>query len=236
MARSRFDRLGDHRLQNKARKVRERAAAGDPEAVAEAATIDHATTPEAMREKCWEILRTHLADCDSVLAELGLPRVPKSGGRAPAAYADALDNWVETHAALLPLDTLEGRLLTGVKEVAHILHLLDNATSFDLGMILGYGLAQNHFLALREFSDGPALARERALAEARSAGAKARGDEVREVNREIAAAFIAAWRTNPHITANSWANANTERLGKSPETLRKIASKARKVSKAKSST
>lgn len=236
MARSRFDRLGDHRLQNKARQVRERAAAGDPEAIAEAAKIDRATTLEALRQRCWEILRAHLAYCDSELSASGLPSVPKAGERTPPAYADALEDWADANTANLPLDTPVGRLVTQVRHVAHILRQLDCATSFRLGLILGYGFAENYYLMLREFADGPAIARERWLADARSAGAKARQDNAAYKNREIAQAFLSAWRGNPHITPNSWAKTNAQRFGKSADRIRRLASDALKASKATGST
>lgn len=231
----RFARLGEHEHVNRAKMVRDRAAAGDKEAIAEAARIDLATSPDVIRETVWDILRHHLADCAALFQAAGEPPPPRLLRRTPAAYADALDDWADGFATLA-LDTLMGRHIQSVRLVAHVLRLLDeNGAHANRGFMLGYGLAQNHFLALREFIDGPDLAREKYNAEGRSTGGKVGGkgkrDAIAGKTTDAWNAFATARQVKPSITMNSWALKHAHEFDVSKDTLRRWLARGQKLGK-----
>ncbi len=232
---NRFARLGEHEHVNRAKMVRDRAAAGDQEAIAEAARIDLATRPDVIREKVWDIVRDHLADCAALFQAAEEIPPPRPLRQTPAAYANALDDWADGFASLA-LDTLMGRYIQSVRLIAHVLRLLDeNGAPANQGFMLGYGLAQNHFLALREFVDGPGLAREKYNAEGRAAGGKVSGrgkrDAIAGKQRDAWNAFARARQVKSSITMNGWAQQHAGEFDISAEALRKWLALGKKLGK-----
>ena len=149
-------------------------------------------------------------------------------------YANALDVWADSFAGHLDLDTLMGRHIQSVRLVSHVLRLIDeNGAHANLGFMLGYGLAQNHLLALREFLDGPDLAREKYSLERRSVGGKVSGrvkkDAISAPTRRAWRAFAAARQNKPGISMNGWAQKHARDYAISSSTLRKWLRRGKKL-------
>jgi hypothetical protein len=104
---------------------------------------------------------------------------------------------------------------------------------FDLGVILGYGLAQKHFLLVREFADGPALARERYLAQKRLEGAEGTKKVALKKAERVETAFWAARKINPTLKPASFARNHEGLQSLGYDRLRKIAAKALRRQKVK---
>jgi hypothetical protein len=90
--------------------------------------------------------------------------------------------------------------------------------------VLGYGLAQKNHLLVREFADGPALARDQAESEGRSRGGMEAAKRHRQRDRDIRKAFAA--RLNPNQSQAAWskANANAKDTWPGEHGLRRILS------------
>jgi hypothetical protein len=181
-----------------------------------------AATPDSLRAKIWEIMRNHLADSDGILCEAG-GGPPRSQGRASDAYADALFEWLAQARGRHDFDSPEGRAVEIVGLCAHAISALDRVDpAFRLGFVLGYGISQKNHLLVREFGDGPALARESALQAARAEGGNARAQQNAERDRKLRAAFAAAKAKNPSLTPNGWANDNASEYHLSADRVGKI--------------
>jgi hypothetical protein len=228
MSRSPFTRLGEHIARDTAREIRERATAhpNDIEANLALKTLEAASSPAAVREKIRTIVRNHLKDADATLAEtLPLATAGMTGGQ----YGARLSEWANETAPTYIFDSPEGRSIEIVRLCAHILEGMSlGQPDFDLGVVLGYGLAQKNHLLVREFADGPALARERANAHGRALGGSTRSialrANVQARDRKICTEF--ANRQNKALSKQRWAQANEKRLdsayGLKPGSVRKI--------------
>lgn len=93
---------------------------------------------------------------------------------------------------------------------------------FLLGLVLGYGIGQKYFLALREYSDGPALAREKAMTEARARGGREKQTVLKTEARDRAIRQRFSRRQNKHQSAKAWAEDNADREKMSVSNLRRI--------------
>lgn len=219
-ARTQFTRLGAHVARDKAGAIRAWAAANpnDPRAQAELRKLNAAAEPENIRRQILEIVRWQLQD-----AAQSLDSMPAPEARPLDKYAEALCVWAKASRDQYEIDTPEGRMVQIVRNCAFILDgLACGVPDFDLGVILGWELATKNHLLVREFADGPALARDAALEAARAQGGSVRADKTAKRDVEIRAAFAAARAKRPSLTRNAWADGHASQWGLSVERVRKI--------------
>jgi hypothetical protein len=219
-ARTQFTRLGAHVASDKAGAIRAWAAANpnDPRAQAELKKLNAAAEPENIRLQILEIVRLQLQD-----AAQSLDSMPTPEAMPLHEYAEALYVWTKGSGDQYEVDTPEGRMVQIVRNCAYILDgLVCGVPDFDLGVILGWELATKNHLLVREFADGPALAREAALEAARAHGGNARADKATQRDAEIRAAFAAASAKKPSLTRNGWADDHASQWDLSGERVRKI--------------
>lgn len=219
-ARTQFTRLGAHVASDKAGAIRAWAAANpdDPRAQAELKKLNAAAEPENVRRQILEIVRLQLQDAAQSLEGMPLPEA-----RPLDEYAEALCVWAKASRQQYDVDTPEGRMVQIVRNCAFILDgLACGVPDFDLGVILGWELATKNHLLVREFADGPALARDAALEAARAQGGNARAGKAAKRDVEIRAAFGAAKAKNPSLTRNGWADDHASQWDLSGERVRKI--------------
>jgi hypothetical protein len=236
MRRSKFQRLGEHTARDRAGELRRKVAAGGPDALQAQTELLESATPEAVRAKAFDLLLHSLKMAVEVFQAEGL--CPPLDAPTPQEHAVALLAWTDQQNA--DPDSLRGRMIRLTRQCAHGLVLLaDGPLEAALAMAVGYGVAQTHFLALREYGDGPEIARERSAGRGRAEGGKSRKDGAKAVHAEIAADFMEARRVNPRISANGFAKKNAERhlerFGLAPETVRKIAGNALRRAKNRTS-
>ena len=222
--RTQFTRLGAHTARDTAREVRKRAAAApaDPAAQKELEALNKALSPERLRAKVWEIVRNHLADSDGILGDAG-GGPPRAQGRASNVYAAALLEWAGDKRGTYDFDSPEGRAVEIVSLCASIAAYLDTeAPVFRLGVVLGYGLAQKNHLLVREFADGPALAREAAAQKTRAEGGRARAAQSADRDKQMREDFSCALAKDSTLTRRHWAEIHAADFELSADRVRKI--------------
>jgi hypothetical protein len=214
-SRSQFTRLGEHVARDAAREVRERAAANpdDDHAQSDLADLNAAASPEGLQKRVAEIVRLHLQDADETLNQA----FPNGTGMTVSQYGNALYEWWRASRGKYVYDSPEGRTAEIVKLCALILEGTGSG-------VLGYGLSQKNHLLVREFADGPALAREAAMIDARSRGGKEKRKALKITNtdrdRAICNRFCA--RSNKRQSKKAWAEDNAANEKMSVRNLRRI--------------
>lgn len=119
-------------------------------------------------------------------------------------------------------DALVRQNLAAENDPAAALIAADELHEFRLGVVLGYGLSQKNHMLVREFADGPALARDRAQQNGRAEGGDKRAAQTVKRDKEIRKAFADARAKNPSLTANGWAHDHASDWELSGERVRKI--------------
>jgi hypothetical protein len=154
----------------------ERAAKGDAAALKELEAPVKPDTPESLREKIWTIVITHLANADGHLGgKAGGPPRPKGTAHE---YGAALLEWVLPVRPKYNRDSKEGLAIAIVELCAGTLRALDSAhPDFMAGFEIGYNLSKANHLLVREFGDGPALAREHDAQAHRAEGGRTRAEQ-----------------------------------------------------------
>lgn len=221
--RSQFTRLGAHVARNTALDIRARAAAGDPIGIQELRRLEAGLTLAGLQDKGDDILSQMLVRVAKTLQDLGHPCPPLTAESSVSEHGLALLSWAKEHSA--DPDSLEGRMIEVLGLCAHALIESDaDKADFLLGLVLGYGIAQKYFLAFREYSDGPALAREAAMMDARSRGGEEKRKSLKTTNnardRGICDRFRA--RSNQHQSKKAWAEDNADSENMSARNLRRI--------------
>lgn len=225
--RSQFRRLGEHVARDTAGDVRARAAAGDPNAIEELRRLEAGLTLTGLQGKVDDILSQMIVRVAKGLHDCGhaIPPIePEASLSSMAEHGMALLSWANQHPA--DLDSFEGRMIEVLRLCAFALIESDpDDPRLLLGLVLGYGIGQKYFLALREYSDGPALAREKAMAEARVRGGLERRTGLKTQARDRAICERFSQRQNKHQSAKAWAEDNADRENMSVRNLRRILAK-----------
>jgi hypothetical protein len=157
------------------------------------------------------------------LQDLGHPAPPLAAESTVAEHGLALLSWAAEHSA--DPDSLQGRMIEVLRLCAHALIESDaDKADFLLGLVLGYGIGQKYFLAFREYSDGPALAREAAMMDARSRGGGETRKSLKTKNKKRDAAICDRFRarSNKHQSKKAWADDNADSENMSARNLRRI--------------